>query len=182
MKCQTCVRARLRHLTWPINLGLIGLCHNKTEIQIQMQPRYTTSDIDVHSLLILPRFFCIFCWKVLMVLVVPRNLSYLPTDKWSICAEVWRNLEDRGLPFSWPSYCPDLADGSYMFAPWPFDLICVNFVSYNWSVYLFAQWLNGWKSQVCFSFLNVAVCLSCPLFLRVCLLWDKVVEIKSPGL
>jgi len=60
MKCQTCVRARLRHLTWPINLGLIGLCHNKTEIQIQMQPRYTTSDIDVHSLLILPRFFLYF--------------------------------------------------------------------------------------------------------------------------
>lgn len=72
MKCQTCVRARLRHLTWPINLGLIGLCHNKTEIhiqiqiqiqlqtqlQIQMQRRYTTSDIDVHSLLISPPFFC----------------------------------------------------------------------------------------------------------------------------
>lgn len=71
MKCQTCVRARLRHLTWPINLGLIGLCHNKTEIhiqiqiqiqlqtqlQIQMQRRYTTSDIDVHSLLISPPFF-----------------------------------------------------------------------------------------------------------------------------
>lgn len=94
MKCQTCVRARLRHLTWPINLGLIGLCHNKTEIhiqiqiqiqlqtqlQIQMQRRYTTSDIDVHSLLISPPFFFAALY-IPDVVMVPRNLSYLPTDK-----------------------------------------------------------------------------------------------------
>lgn len=50
MKCQTCVRARLRHLTWPINLGLIGLCHNKT---LALSERDTDTDTDTRHLILM---------------------------------------------------------------------------------------------------------------------------------
>lgn len=74
MKCQTCVRARLRHLTWPINLGLIGLCHNKT-LALSERYRYTTAhlasrilnlaaDIDAHhSLLIFSGIFFVSLFR-----------------------------------------------------------------------------------------------------------------------
>lgn len=51
MKCQTCVRARLRHLTWPINLGLIGLCHNKVSETERERNRETGREDRRHSAL-----------------------------------------------------------------------------------------------------------------------------------
>lgn len=64
MKCQTCVRARLRHLTWPINLGLIGLCHNTETAAANTMAERVASRRSILMCFCLCLWFCLVRYNI----------------------------------------------------------------------------------------------------------------------